>query len=486
MTKTQPAENAGTSLETETPLWTVDHLVAASEARIDGSPPDSIAGLSIDTRTLTPGALFVALKDQRDGHEYVSKAFEAGAAAALVSDSYERQPQDGALLRVAEPLRALENIGRAARARLGSDARAIAVTGSVGKTGTKEMLRAAFQELGPTHAAAKSFNNHFGVPLTLAHMPASTRYGIFEIGMNHAGEITPLTGMVRPHLAIITTVEAVHIEHFPNVEAIADAKAEIFSGLVPGGVAVLNIDNQHYERLEQAAKAQGARIVSFGFDKRAMVRATEIIPSPTGTTINAQLDGADISYRVGTPGRHIVQNSLSVAATLWALETDVAEGLAPLAALQPPPGRGSRTELDVAGGQALLIDESYNANPASMRAALTVLAELPRSQYGRRIAVLGDMLELGADAVSGHEGLASAVEQAAIDVLYTVGPNMAHLHARAGASRQSTWTKTASEIEEALLAVVQPGDVIMIKGSNGSRMAPLAQALRTRFGASSM
>jgi UDP-N-acetylmuramoyl-tripeptide--D-alanyl-D-alanine ligase len=238
-------------------LWTFSELVSAAGGEADGAPGLAVTGFSIDTRTIAPGEVFVALKDQRDGHDFVTAAFAAGAAAAIVSDGYVRGDGDGALIRVADTLRALEAVGRAARARLSPEARVIAVTGSVGKTTTKDMLRAACAALGPTHASDKSYNNHWGVPLTLARMSAGTRYAVFEIGMNHAGEITPLTRLVRPHVALVTTVENAHIESFESEEGIADAKAEIFLGLEPGGTALINLDNRHGPRLVRAARAQG-------------------------------------------------------------------------------------------------------------------------------------------------------------------------------------------------------------------------------------
>src|SRR5262245_23462542 len=255
------------------PLWQWDELVAAAEARPDGTPSAPITGFSIDTRTLGPGDVFVALKAERDGHAFVADAFKAGAAAALVSKGYRRGKDDGALLRVTDSLAALEAVGRAARVR--SNARIVAVTGSVGKTGTKEMLRLCLSEVGPTHASDKSYNNHWGVPLTLACMPASAEFGVFEIGMNHAGEITPLTGMVRPHVAVITTVDPAHLEFFPSVEAIAEAKAEIFQGLVPGGTAVLPHDNAHFALLKDRASQVGAKIVGFGYAGAADVHCIQ-------------------------------------------------------------------------------------------------------------------------------------------------------------------------------------------------------------------
>ncbi len=467
-------------------LWSFDDLAAAADGTADGDPNKLISGFSLDSRGLSLGEVFVALKDQRDGHEFVSSAFANGAAAALVARDYTRQSGDGALIRVDDTLRGLENIGRAARARLAPDARVIAVTGSAGKTGTKEMLRSCLARLGRTHAADKSFNNHWGVPLTLARMPAATRYGVFEIGMNHPGEITPLSQMVRPHVAIVTTVEAVHLEQFASVAEIAEAKAEIFAGIVPGGAAVLNRDNAHFDLLARRAAERGVRVVSFGHHPEASVRCSELRLDSCGSNVRAEYhSGRDaLLYRIGIPGAHIAQNSLAVLAALLAIGIDgtkLEEAFGPMQHLQAPAGRGTRTELPVPGGTILLIDESYNANPASMRAALSVLGTVPRAQYSRRIAVLGDMLELGADSPALHADLKEAVDAAGADLVFACGPQMAHLFEALPDGRRGAWAAQSSGIAEALLATVAAGDVVMIKGSNGSRMAPLVAAMKAKF-----
>jgi UDP-N-acetylmuramoyl-tripeptide--D-alanyl-D-alanine ligase len=465
-------------------LWSPEALVAAAVAQLDGGITETITGFSIDTRSITAGDVFVALKDQRDGHEFVTNAFKAGAAAALVATTYARKPGDGALIRVDDPLRALERIGIAARARLQPDARVVAVTGSVGKTGTKEMLRACLTPLGRTHAADKSFNNHWGVPLTLARMPAATRYGVFEIGMNHPGEITPLARMVRPHVAIITTVEPVHLAAFPSVEAIADAKAEIFDGLEPGkGIAILNHDNPHYARLAAACKQRNTLAFSFGRAADAYYRATAIDAGADGSTVNVALAGLKhFTYRVGAPGLHLAQNSLAVVAALDAIGADLKRALPVLADVAAPQGRGARTKLSNPGlGDVLLIDESYNANPASMRAALAAMATVPRQNAPRRIAVLGDMLELGPQSVALHQELAAAIDAGEVDLLFTAGPHMQSLHTAVCPSVRATWAERSDGLVEPLLAAVKAGDVIMIKGSLGSRMAVIVDALKARF-----
>lgn len=476
------------------PLWSFDDLVQAAGATAAGTPSPPVTGFSIDTRTIAPGDVFVALTDQRDGHDFVTAAFANGAAAAIVADTYIAKSGDGALIRTSDPLRALENVGRAARARLSPDARVIAVTGSVGKTTTKEMLRLAFSALGPTHASEKSYNNHWGVPLTLARMPAETRYGIFEIGMNHAGEITPLTGMVRPHIALVTTVENAHIENFANEEGIADAKAEIFLGLKPSGTALVNLDNRHGARLLAAARARkvhvtgitkdlGAAdaIATFGADDVVALAACRMTATACeGELVRAGARGK-LPFVIGTVGMHMVMNALFVTAALDAAGADTANGLAALAAFSPPPGRGSRTRLPIGQGEILVIDESYNANPASMRAAFAVLPALPRSDYPRRIAVVGDMLELGVDAPALHAGLWDAIDAAGVDLVFAAGPNMARLYERVPHDRRGAWAAKSAELEEALMAELKPGDAVMVKGSNGSKMGLLVTAMLSKF-----
>ena len=477
------------------PLWSFDSLVSAAGATASGTPACPITGFSIDTRTIEPGDVFVALKDQRDGHDFVSAAFAKGAAAAIVSQSYAAKPGDGALIRTTDTLHALESIGRAARARLATDARVIAVTGSVGKTTTKEMLRLAFQALGPTHASEKSYNNHWGVPLTLARMPAGTRYAIFEIGMNHAGEITPLTGMVRPHVALVTTVENAHIENFANEEGIADAKAEIFTGLETGGTALINLDNRHAARLIAAARSHGVRITgitkalrptdaiaNFSVDDAVALASCQMTATASNGNVIRAGNRGTLPVSIGTVGLHMVMNALFVTAALDAIGASTQAGLAALATFSPPPGRGSRSLFACDGGEFLLIDESYNANPASMRAALSVLPTLPRSEYPRRIAVLGDMLELGPESPALHAGLQDALDAAGVDLVFAAGPDMHHLFEQVPLPRRGAWAATSADLEQHLLATLQPGDVVMVKGSNGSKMGRLVAAIEAKWG----
>jgi len=462
--------------QTRPQLWSAIVMAGVCDGVIDGHIASPITGISIDTRTIEPGDLFVALRDQRDGHDFVTQAFKAGAAAALVSNSYARRDGDGALIRVADPLRALEDAGRVARFR--TDAKIVAVTGSVGKTGTKEMLRLCLERAGATHASEKSYNNHWGVPLTLARMPAATRYGVFEIGMNHAGEIAPLTRMVAPDVAVITTVEAVHLAHFASVSDIAEAKAEILLGVPAGGIAILNRDNPHFDLLAMRADERSLRVVAFGSRADCDVRLDSFAASDSGSEVMLSLHGKPVSYHIGAPGRHYVMNSLAVVATLDALGVDLALCLAALDGLMAPAGRGARSEIDVAGGKLLLIDESYNANPASMAAALANLGAVPRDRWRRRIAILGDMRELGAEADGRHKALAPLVEAAGCDAVFACGPHMRMLYEGLPQGVRGAYAATSAELVAAVTSAVVAGDAVMIKGSLGTNMSPLVAAVR--------
>jgi UDP-N-acetylmuramoyl-tripeptide--D-alanyl-D-alanine ligase len=358
----------------------------------------------------------------------------------------------------------------------------IAVTGSAGKTGTKDALRLALSREGETHASTASFNNHWGVPLSLARLAEDARFAVFELGMNHAGEIEPLVKLVRPHVAVITTIEAVHLEFFSGIEAIADAKAEIFLGLESGGAAILPRDNSQYERLVKSAQAaKVGRIVGFGEGEGAEVRLLDVALKPDCSTVRARILGDDVTYKVGAPGKHLVLNSLAVLAAVKLVGADLAIAALALADLVPPSGRGRRLKLDVAGGKALLIDESYNANPASMRAAFEVLAQAAIGRRGRRIAVLGDMLELGPDAAELHRGLTEPIADAKVDSVYCAGPLMRELWDNLPAAVRGGYAETAEELEPLVVAAIQAGDAIMIKGSNGSRMGPIVTTLSERF-----
>jgi UDP-N-acetylmuramoyl-tripeptide--D-alanyl-D-alanine ligase len=469
-----------------TALWTRDALEAATGGRLIGADRP-IGGASIDTRTLQPGDLFFAIRgDARDGHDFVADALARGAGAAVVSAGRAGDlASHGPVLAVPEAgpdpvLTAMVRLGAAARAR--TAAQIVAVTGSVGKTGTKEALRHVLSAQGETHASAASYNNHWGVPLTLARMPRAARYGVFEIGMNHAAEIVPLTAQVRPDIALITTVEPVHIEHFPSLAAIADAKGEIFAGLQTGGVAILNRDVQHFERLHAHAQASRAgRVVTFGEHPQADVRALRILLRPDLSVVDAVVMGQPVTYKLGTAGRHAALNSLGVMAVVHSLGADLARAALSLGGLTPPVGRGARTALEIGGGTAYLIDESYNANPASMRAALATLAGIETGPRGRRIAVIGDMLELGAAAADLHRGLAEAVEAARIDLVFAAGPLARHLFEALPVSRRGGVADASADLIEPLARTLRAGDAVMVKGSNGSRMGRIVEALKARY-----
>ena len=457
-------------------LWSDRALAGVCDGIIDGPLTTPITGISIDTRSLQPGDLFVALKDQRDGHDFVPAAFKAGAAAALVAKTYTRQDGDGALIKVDDPLRALEDAGRIARFR--TDAKIVAVTGSVGKTGTKEMLRLCLGRAGATHASEKSYNNHWGVPLTLARMPVATHYGVFEIGMNHPGEIAPLVRMVAPDVGIITTVEPVHLAQFRSLADIAEAKAELLLGLSSGGIAILNRDNPFFDLLSERADERALRIVAFGAHKEADIRLEHETLFDTGSEVTATVHGNRVSYRLGAPGRHYVMNSLAVVAAIDALGADLATCIAALANVTAPVGRGARSEIDIPGGKLLLIDESYNANPASMAAALATLGAVPRAAFGRRIAVIGDMRELGADADTLHRGLAPAIEAAGVDVVFACGVHMRSLYNLLPEQRRGAHTLLSADLAPLVAERLAPGDAVMIKGSLGTHMAPVVEAVR--------
>lgn len=457
-------------------LWTSEDAAQAAGGRV--TAPFSVSGVSIDTRTLEAGDLFVALDGENsDGHAYVLNAFEKGAAAALVSRPTDEMRAAGPLLVVGDTLRGLEALARAARAR--TRARIVAVTGSVGKTGTKEALRHVFSAQGKTHASAASYNNHWGVPLSLARMAADTEFAVFEIGMNHAGEITPLSQMVRPDVAIITTVEPVHLEFFDNVEAIADAKAEIFAGLKPGGTAVLNRDNPHFERLKAAAgKVARVQILSFGTAEDADIHLEKAVLHEACSCVAASVAGEGVTFKVSVPGQHIVLNSLAVLGAVKAAGADLARAMLKLADLAPPEGRGVRHHIKGGAHDFLLIDESYNANPASMRAALAALAQAQPRGQGRRIAVLGDMLELGERSDELHAELSDALGEAGVAQLYACGPHMKAL-CKAAPVRIDVFHGASSEdLTEPLIRQLRPGDCVMVKGSLGSKMARVVEALK--------
>ena len=465
-----------------TALWTSEAMAAAMCARIDGRVGQDIAGISIDSRTIKPGeAYFAILGAVHDGHDFVEAALQAGAALAVVERAKRaRFASEAPLLVVDDVLEGLVDLARASRARL--QAQVIAVTGSVGKTSTKEALRRVLGPQGQTHASAASFNNHWGVPLSLARCPADARFAIFEIGMNHTGEIEPLVKMVRPHVAVITTVEPVHLEFFEGIEGIADAKAEIFTGLEPGGAVVLNRDNSQFARLKRRAKELGiSHIVSFGADGKSDARLIDVALHAACSAVHANILGHDVTYKVGMPGRHMAMNSLAVLAAASLAGADLALASLALSHIEPAAGRGVRRVLELGGGEATLIDESYNANPASMAAALDVLAQAKIGPHGRRIAVLGDMLELGASSAELHCGLNDAIKANHIDLVYCCGPQMKNLWDALSTGKRGGYADSAANLETEIVAAIRAGDAVMVKGSFGSKMKRIVDVLEKRF-----
>jgi UDP-N-acetylmuramoyl-tripeptide--D-alanyl-D-alanine ligase len=462
-----------------TPLWTIEAMASAMGAERHGVLPQSISGISIDTRTIGRGEAFFAIAgDNRDGHQFVSAALGAGAGVAVIAASRRNDfPSDAPVLIVPDVLAGLRDLAAAARVR--TEAKIIAVTGSVGKTGTKEMLRLALSKDGETHASVASYNNHWGVPLSLARCPASARYAVLEMGMNHAGEIAPLSRLARPHIAVITTIAPVHLEFFGSLNKIADAKAEIFLGVQPGGAAIINRDIPQFAQLKRAANAAGVeRVVSFGTHAQADAGLIKCSLHPRCSTVQANILGTELTYKIGAPGRHLVHNSLAVLAAAELAGADIALAALALAEFTVPSGRGAPVEIDPPGGTALLIDESYNANPVSVDAALALLGQAPIGPQGRRIAVLGDMLELGSKGKTLHRGLTTPIAANAIDLVFCCGPLMRSLWQALPAGQRGGYAEDSAALEPQVVSAIRAGDVVMVKGSNGSRMAPIVKALR--------
>lgn len=466
-------------------LWTSEEIARATGGRASGA--FSVSGVEIDSREVVDGDLFFALKGEAsDGHRYLEGAFGRGAAGAVVESACA-----GPHVIVSNTSSALEDLGKAARNRV--DAGIIGVTGSAGKTGVKEALYAALDRAsrGRAHRSVKSYNNHVGVPLSLARMPAATRFGVFEMGMNHAGELAALTRLVRPHVAIVTTIAPAHIGHFAGEEAIADAKGEIFEGLEKGGIAIVPADSPHYERLRAKAALHAGRVVSFGTNGDACVRLLDAVPAAGGgTLVTADLDGRKVCYTIAQPGEHWVVNSLAIMAAVEAIGGDLgAAGLA-LAEMEGLAGRGARHSVPAPGGdgsgKALLIDESYNANPASMAVTLRQLGQTPAA---RRVAILGAMRELGADEARYHAALAGPVAEGKVDRLILVGAEMAPLAEALGKSGGSSLAgridvahvQTIAEAAECLAADgLRGGDALLVKGSNSVGLGAIVRSLTAR------
>ncbi|WP_392354218.1 UDP-N-acetylmuramoyl-tripeptide--D-alanyl-D-alanine ligase [Brevundimonas sp. LF-1] len=456
--------------DAHTPLWTAEAIASATGGQLHG-PDVPVSGLTYNSREIQPGDLFLALHGARDGHEFAEAAFAAGATVALV----DRLVEGGPYVLVPDTLKGLEALGVAARdrARLRG-----AVTGSVGKTSVTQAIKAGLDLAGSSHASIKSYNNHIGVPLTLARMPQGTDRAVFEIGMNHPGEIGPLSQLVQPHAACVTTVGPVHIEAFADGEAgVAREKAAIFEGLAPGGIAVVNAADAHADIVRQGAGKAGAVVRTFGHEAGCNARLLDFVADSEGATVTAELDGQRIEYRLAQSGVHWGLNSLCVILMLRALDVSLETALQALAGFRPLAGRGQMKTVAIPGGAFTLIDESYNANPLSMKAGFVSLGAKPVGPGGRRVVVLSDMLELGEHSRALHEGLAPAIAAAGLDLVHTAGPQMRLLHEALPPSLRGQWRETAAELAAEAASLVRPGDVVMVKGSNGSKASLVAAAL---------
>ncbi len=458
-------------------LWTSKDAAKATSGK---STQEWLAtGISIDTRSLEKGDLFIALQGPSlDGHDYITQAKKSGASVCMVHKITEDMPEDMVYLEVKDTMQALIDLGQFARAR--TKAKIIGVTGSVGKTGTKEMLSIALSPSGKTHVSQKSYNNHWGVPLTLALMPADSEFAVFEMGMNNKGELTELSKQVRPDIALITTIEPVHIGHFKSVDEIADAKAEIFTGMDKDGTAILNIDNPHYQRLQKAAVNSGlTNIISFGEDEEADAILLSCKLASDGSRAKASINGEKYRYKISIPGKHIVMNSLASLAAVNIAGGDLDQAIEAIKNSEPIEGRGNRISIEIEAGEEpiTIIDESYNASPASMNAALTVLSMVEPKASGRRIAVLGDMLELGAKGADEHEKLANIALHAKTDLLFACGPLMEAMYNKLPELWQGGYAAKSTELSEIIINELKPGDVILVKGSLGSRMAYIVDAI---------
>ncbi len=456
-----------------TPLWTSAEIASAVGGALSGAPFEA-AGVTYNSREIAPGDLFVALQGARDGHDFAAAAFAAGAAGALTN-----RPVAGGPCVVVEgdTLKALEALGVAARERA-PHVRRGAVTGSVGKTSVTQAIKAGLDLAGPAHASIKSYNNHIGVPLTLARMTRGVERAVFEIGMNAPGEIAPLSRMVHPHAACVTTVGPVHIEAFANGEAgVAAEKASIFEGLAEGGTAVLNGDVAFAVVLDAAARRAGARPLTFGTSAGSDARLIDFRPNGQGARVTAELFGRPLDFPLAQSGFHWGMNSLCVLLMLGALDVPLETSLAALADFRPLAGRGQTTVVHAPGGAFTLVDESYNANPLSMAAGFRSLGARPVAVGARRVVVLTDMLELGDQSRALHEGLAGPIGEAGLDLVHTAGPEMMRLHDVLPPERRGLWRASAAELAVEAAALVAPGDVVMVKGSNGSRASLVAKAL---------
>ena len=465
------------------PLWSSSEATEATGGFC--SVTWSAEGISIDTRTINPGDLFIALTDRRDGHDFVAQALSKGAAAALVSYRPANVDENAPLLIVKDVMQGLNALGEAARSR--TNARIIAVTGSVGKTSTKEMLKTVLEFQGRTHASIASYNNHWGVPLSLASMPRDTEFGVFEIGMNHPGEIAPLSRITRPHVGMITSIAPAHMEAFNGIDAIAVEKAEIFAGLNPNGVAVLPADVGTVDILVQGALRKNATILGFG-EKADAYRLIALKSYKDVTVIQAQLRGMPAVLKINAVGHHFAMNALGVLAAVEALAGDPGRAAVDLFRWKPSAGRGRREVISLDPNKTLqefeLIDDAYNANPASMAAALQSLASIvPASSNtshhkSRKIVILGDMLELGIDEIKYHNSLAKNLHLRSLDVVHCVGSRMRACYDVLPVEIRGEWVETANEFKTKLKAMILPGDIVLVKGSLGSKVSTIVDLIR--------
>lgn len=460
-------------------LWTSQEIADATGGVVTGSDFE-VGGVSIDSRSVEPGDLFVAIKGpNHDGHDFAKQAAEKGATL-LVDHPIADLPKNTGVVIVDDTFAALNDLAHAARAR--TNAEIVAITGSVGKTGTKELMAAVLKQHGKTHCPVGSFNNHWGVPLTLVRMPRDAQFGVFELGMNHAGEIGPLAKLVKPRLVIITTIAGVHMANFDHIDDIARAKAEIFEGLMPGGMAVLPFDNAFFGVLTDYALSFGAsNVVSFGEGAKAAVRLERASYHPDCSCARAHVLGQDVTFKIGMPGHHWVTNALAVLAATQLLTGELAQAGIALAGMVPPKGRGAHHVLDVEGGTLHVIDESYNASPPSMKAALEILAVQPVAGQGRRIAILGDMLELGDESRDAHRALLAPIEQAGVDRLYLVGDQIAPLSDLVARGKIGISTPDIEELRPVLARDLRAGDVVMVKGSNGIGLSRIVDHLLNTY-----
>ena len=456
-------------------LWTSEEVIKLTGGK--SSKYWVATGVSIDSRTIEPGDLFIPIAGPNfDGHNFIENALKKGAVASVVSRTVDGIAQDVPILKVIDTIQALDELGRGGRNR--SAANIIGVTGSVGKTGVKEALGSLLSGQGRASFNLGSYNNHFGVPLSLARLPRDADYGIFELGMNHSGELTRLSQIVCPNVALITTVEAAHTEFFSSTDEVALAKAEIFDGLEKGGTAILNRDNQYFDLLRLAALSAGAgNIISFGEHSDSQFRLIDFVLDSQGSSVKVCWDNNNFTYQLSMPGRHWVQNSLAVLAAVYAVKADVIEAAQSFVNIKPFKGRGQFHTIPIQDGYFELIDDSYNACPVSVSAAIEVLSRLEPKPLGRRICILGDMEELGANSTELHCALADKISDALVNIVFTVGPEMRRMCYKLPSTIKTEHADRSDEIIQPLLDALKPGDIVLVKGSASGQMSKVVDRL---------